>query len=296
MSSFIETIPGEYLAVASSLVYAGTLVSIRRGMVGSTPMAALLIVNSIVAMGGLAGAAFRGTLFTVALAPFFWFALVGLLGQGIGTLTYYNGIDRMGVGRATAIQSSSPLWGAIFAILVLGERPGMAVLVGTVAIVGGVVLLAVPEDWDGKGGWIQSALIYPLISSVAYAFVPIFAKIAFSFQKSPYLGFGVAFSVGTLTMLMGTRIFPTGGRIRMNPKSFGIFVGAGVLNLLGAIFFWIAIVGGKVTVVLPISRLYPLWVLILGALFLGKLERITARVVTAGVLVVVGGVLTVAFG
>lgn len=296
MSNFIETIPGEYLAVASSLVYAGTLVSIRRGMVGSTPMAALLTVNSIVAMGGLAGAAFRGTLFTGTLAPFLWFSLVGFLGHGIGNLTHYTGIDRMGVGRATAIQSSTPLWGAIFAILVLGEHPGMAVLVGTVAIVGGVVLLAVPEKEDIRSGWIQSALIYPLISSVAYAFVPIFAKFGFALQKTPFLGFGVAFSAGTLTMLIGTRIFPTGGRIRMNPKSFGIFLGAGVLNLLGSIFFWNALVGGKVTVLLPISRLYPLWVLILGAIFLGKLERISARVVIAGALVVAGGVLTAAFG
>ena len=296
MTNFIEGIPGEYLAIASSLVYAGTLVAIRRGMVGGTPLAALLTVNSIVALGGLVGAALRGTLFTVALAPFLWFAVVGFLGQGIGTLTHYTGIERMGVNRATAIQSSTPLWGAIFAILVLGERPGPAVMAGTVAIVGGVVLLAVPEKWNAKGGWSHRALIYPVISSVAYAFVPIFTKFAFALQQTPFLGFGVAFSVGTLTMLAGARILPGGGKIRMSPGSFGLFAGAGVLNLLGSIFFWNALVRGEVTVLLPISRLYPLWVLILGAMFLGNLERLTARVVLAGAMVVAGGVLTVAFG
>ncbi len=78
----VEGFRDEHLAIASSLLYAGTLVSIRRGMLGGTPFAALLTVNSIVALGGLAAAAVRGTLFTTALIPLLWFALVGFLPRG----------------------------------------------------------------------------------------------------------------------------------------------------------------------------------------------------------------------
>ncbi|MEE9256118.1 MAG: DMT family transporter [bacterium] len=284
----------EHLAIASSLLYAGTLVSIRRGMLGGTPFAALLTVNSIVALGGLAAAAVRGTLFQAALIPLLWFALVGFLAQGIGTLTHYTGIERMGVSRSTSIQSSTPLWGTIFAVFALGERPGPVVIAGTLAIVAGVVLLAVPEKREGEEGWFQGALIFPLISSVVYAFVPVFAKFAYAYQQTPMLGFGVAFAAGTLPMLAGRRILPGGGDIRAAPVRGCLFAGAGVLNLGGSILFWSALVGGDVSILLPISRLYPLWVLILSAVFLGGLERITPRVVLAGGMIVSGGVLITA--
>jgi drug/metabolite transporter (DMT)-like permease len=286
---FLSGIRDEHLAIASSLFYAGTLVSIRWGMMGGTPFAALLTVNSIVALGGLGAAAARGTLFTTTLIPLMWFALVGFFAQGIGTLAHFTGIERMGVSRSTSIQSSSPLWGAIFAVLALGERPGPVVIACTLAIVAGVVLLAVPEKRGGEEGWFQGALIFPLISSVAYAFVPVFTKFAYAYQQTPLLGFGVAFAAGTLTMLAGRRILPGGGEIRATPGSLAIFAGAGVLNLAGAVLFWSALVGGDVSILLPISRLYPLWVLILSAVFLGGLEKITPRVALAGAMIFSGG-------
>jgi uncharacterized membrane protein len=54
-------------------------------------------------------------------------------------------------------------------------------------------------------------------------------------------------------------------------------------------------VSGDVIIILPISRLYPLWVLILSALFLGRQEKISIRIVMAGGMVVSGGVLVTVF-
>ncbi len=103
---FISEAWGVRLAVASSFFYAGTLVTIRAGMRGGTPFAALLTVNTIVALGGLSIAAARGTLLASAPAPLLWYAAAGVLGQGAGALAHFTGIERMGVGRASAIQSS----------------------------------------------------------------------------------------------------------------------------------------------------------------------------------------------
>ncbi|MBT3349756.1 MAG: DMT family transporter [Nitrospinaceae bacterium] len=287
----IYGIRGEYLATISSLLYAITLISIRAGMAGGTPFAALLTVNTIVSIGGLTVAAIRGTLFSTALAPVLWFVVTGICAQGIGTLTHYFGIERMGVSRATAVQSITPLWGVLFAFVVLGERPGIAVISGTVAIVAGVVLLSLPEKRFEEGGWVQRAVLFPLVSSVVYAFVPIFAKFAFAYQQTPVLGLGVAFGSASIVMFLVRRKIPGGGVIQANSRSFGFFVLAGVMNMVGAIIYWSALVAGSVSTILPISRLYPLWVLVLGALFLGRMEKISIRVVLAGVIVVFGGVL-----
>lgn len=291
----IYGIRGEYLATISSLLYAITLISIRAGMAGGTPFTALLTVNSIVSVGALTTAAIRGSLFSTAFVPLLWFALIGFLAQGIGTLTHYIGIERMGVSRATSVQSITPLWGVLFAFIVLGERPGVSVIAGTVAIVAGVVLLAAPEEEGSKSGWMQGAVLFPLVSSVTYAFVPILAKFAFVYQQTPVLGLGVAFGAASITMFLGRKKIPGGAVIQATPRGLRFFALAGVMNLLGAIVFWSALVGGDVSIVLPISRLYPLWVLILGAAFLGRAENISIRVVLAGVMVVFGGVLITAY-
>lgn len=285
--------PVALLPVGSSLLYAGTLVILRRGMQGGTPIAALLTVNTVVAIGGLAIAFVRGTLFTTELEPLLWFIVIGFFGQGIGTITHYIGIERMGVSRSTSIQAATPLWGVTMAVIILGENPSAATMLGTLGIVGGVILLAVPEGRAGGsfGGWFRSELIFPLISSVVYAFVPVFTKLAYAHQSTPMLGIGVAFATGSLTMLAGRKLIPGGGRIRAAGWSFRLFLLAGVLNLLGAILYWGALVIGEVSIILPVSRLYPLFVVILSALFLGNLERITRRLVFAAGLVVAGGLL-----
>jgi drug/metabolite transporter (DMT)-like permease len=146
MSGLIpDNLPIELLPVGSSLLYAGTLVVLRQGMRGGTPLAALLTVNTLVAIGGLGIALIRGTLFSTTLTPLLWFIVIGFFGQGIGTITHYIGIDRMGVSRSTPIQSATPLWGVLIAVIVLGEEPSAMTILGTLGIVGGVMLLAVPE-------------------------------------------------------------------------------------------------------------------------------------------------------
>lgn len=47
--------------------------------------------------------------------------------------------------------SASPIWAVFFAMVVLGENPGAAVMVGTVLIVLGVCLLSWPEAGDAPG-------------------------------------------------------------------------------------------------------------------------------------------------
>lgn len=288
--------PVELLPVVSSFCYAITLVILRRAMIAGTPLAALITVNSIVSLGGFVIAALRGTLLEVELTPFLWFAITGFLGQGIGTITHYTGIERMGVSRSTAIQSSTPLWGTAIAVLVLGEDPSGSTLLGTIAIVTGVMLLAVVEGGKGAGlrGWLQGAVIFPVISSLTYALVPVFAKLAFVHQNAPFLGYGVAFGAGSLTMLAGRRLLPGGGRIEAEGWGYRLFAIAGVFNFFGATVYWYALTIGDVSIILPISRLYPLFVLVLSAAFLGKLERITARLVFAASLIVAGGVLVTA--
>ncbi len=289
--------PGEMMAVGSAFLFSLTLIVLRYGMRSGTPLAAVLVINVIVGVGGLTASLFRGTLQTSGLAPIFWFAVGGAIAQGVGTITHVIGIERLGVSRSTLIHSSTPLWGVLFAIVALGERPTTLVLLGTVCIVGGVSLLTFPGEDEVRdfGSWFRGALIFPLVSSLAYAFLPIFSKFAFAHQKTPMAGVAVAYAAGTVVLLAGKRLLPGGGEVRATRQGLLWFALAAGINVLAAALFWTALMVGDVSTVLPLSRLYPLFVVFLSYFLLGKMERITGRIVLAAVLVMTGGVLIFAF-
>ena len=55
--------------------------------------------------------------------------------------------------------------------------------------------------------------------------------------------------------------------------------------------FWTALMMGEVSIVMPLSRLGPLWAVLWSYLFLGRIERVTFRIFFAASIIVAGGVL-----
>jgi drug/metabolite transporter (DMT)-like permease len=288
---------GIVLPILTSMAYACTLVCMRQAMRSGTPLAGVLTLNPIVALVGFTVAFFRGSLQTTTWEAPLYFMAAGVVGQGMGQLSFYMGIERMGVSRATPIQSSTPIWAVLFAALFLSERPTLAVWAGTVLIVLGISLLSLAEvrERGRPGGGGRGALLYPILSSLLYALVPIFMKQGFALQKTPFLGIGCAFLTGTFVVLAGRPLVPGGGKIQADGRAMRIFLVASVTNTLAAAFFWTALTIADVSLVLPLSRLVPLWVVVLSYFFLGHLERLTWRVALSAALVVAGGVLVSAF-
>lgn len=132
----------EFLAVATSFSYSITLISVRRAMTTGSPLMSIIVLNSLVSTAGLTTALVLGTLAETNARALGWFALTGMAGHGTGSLIFFSAIERLGVSRATAVHSSAPLWGVVFAVIILGEQPGGYVLLGTLGIVGGVFLLS----------------------------------------------------------------------------------------------------------------------------------------------------------
>ncbi len=288
---------GVILPILTSMAYAVTLICLRQGIRSGTPLAGVLTINVLVSAFGIAAAWARGTLQASSLTPLLWFMAAGYLGQGIGQITFYAGIERMGVSRATPVQSATPIWAVLFAFAFLGERPGLAVWAGTFAIVAGVALLSLGEEGEARGRarGSRGGLVYPIVSSVLYALVPIFAKAAFAHQKTPFVGLGFAFLGGTLILLAGRPLLPGGGKVRADGRAMRWFLLAALSTAAAASMFWTALTFADVAIVLPLSRLVPLWVVALSYFFLGGLERITWPVALAALAVVAGGVLITAF-
>lgn len=298
MADVVRTIGlGELFALSASFTYAITLVCLRQGLRSGSPLTAILFSSFFIATVSLAVTYMRGSLRASTFAPLFWFFLAGAVGQGLGNLNSFIGIERLGVSRSATIASSAPLWGAFFAVLVLGERPGAAILGGTVLIVAGVGLLATAEEPGRRGlrGWRQGGLLFPLAASLSFASIPIFNKLAFAHQKTPVVGVGVSFAAAGVTLLLGGLLLPAKGNFRVDRRALFWFGLAASGHLVSSILLALAYMIGNVTTTLPLGRLAPLWVLLLSYFFLGELERINWRVVLAAALVVGGGVLITVF-
>lgn len=286
----------EILAILSSVTYAVSQALVRLGMRNATPFGAALVVNGCTAAGGIILSLRDGTLLASTFWPLFWYAMIGVVGPGIGRLFGYIGIIRIGLSRSITISSSTPIWGIAFAALILREAPGPGIILGTLAIVAGVVILSpTGGERERLGGWFQGALIYPVICSLAYALPPVFSKLAYAHQRTPYVGMAVAFSVGNLTILAFKAISPGRVRLSIGRQAWRWFLLGGACSCLSSILLWNAILTGSVSTTLPLSRMVPLWVLLISYFFLGQIERITRRDVAATLLVAAGGALITAF-
>lgn len=288
--------PGELLAIASSITFSVAQTFLRQGMRSVSPLAAALIVNGIVSLGGFVMSLLNGTLFTSKAEAIFWYAAVGAAGPTIGRYCYLVGVSRIGLSRSVPISSAAPIWGTFFAILILGETPTTMVVLGTLGIVIGVSILGIQDDKSQSfKSWFRGALIFPLVASLAYAIAPIFAKLAYTHQMTPSVGMAVSFATANGLLLLTKPILPGQSDIRGKKRGLIWVGGAGAIGICSSFMLWTAFTMASVSTALPLSRIAPIWVLILSYFFLGKLETINRKTVLATVCVVAGGVLITAF-
>ena len=91
-------------------------------------------------------AAIQGGVTLDGLAPFL---LAGAIAPGLSNLFITVAIREAGASRASVAFGTAPLFAVTLAVLVFGERPGPAVLVGALLIVGGGVALALEPERPG---------------------------------------------------------------------------------------------------------------------------------------------------
>ena len=290
---------GEAVALASSFIYSAALVSFRRGLRSASPLCGVLVTNAVASVLLLGFAFFLGTLQASTLKPVLWFMLAGCLGQGMGHLASYTAIQRIGVSRTSPVQASAPIWAVFFAALVLGERPGPAVLLGTVSIVAGVALISMGEGREvargGMGREFRRALVLPVFASFMYAAMPVTAKIGFAEQNTPFAAVGFAYLAAFFFLLGAKPFLGEGGGIRADGRGVCWLLVGAVFSSTATSLLWYALTFSDVTVVLPLSRTAPIWVVALSFVFLGDMERINARLCGAAGLVVLGGFLITRF-
>ncbi len=217
------------------------------------------------------------------------FVGVGLFQPGLTRLLTYKGIDTLGVAVTDPIRATTPLFSAMLAIIFLDEKITPPIVAATLMIITGITLLS----WRSGAMKLAGSAVflwYPIAASVLAGASQIVRKVGMAAVPHPFLAAAVtATSSFVISILTLGYVEKSKETWKMNRKCFGWFLAAGVTVSLAMVCIYYALDLGKVSVVIPLSSTGPFFSLILTALFLRDVERVTLRVVCSAALIV-GGV------
>ena len=230
------------------------------------------------------------------------FAFVGVV-QFLGSRhLFYRGVALIGVARATALGGGSPIIGSFLAVLFLGEIVTLSLASGILAVVIGTTII-VSADFDTALAPHQSSstnfisqsklgFISIIASSFFYSAVQVFVKNLLGGDVSVFAGSFIALASGAFILLIGTaKNFKRNYDVSRQHLLL-IFV-AGMLASNGLVLSFLALERTPVVLVSPIIGITPLITLVLAAIFLRELEKLTFKVISGSIIVVVGVILVV---
>lgn len=273
----------ELLSLVTAFCYGLNAVLIRKGMKNSNPLTGTFVAAlvQVLIMLGLT-ILFPSTLSWIGIA---FFVAAGILAGTLGRLTNYMSIERLGVPISASIIGSSPLFSMFFAILLIGEEVTMAVLIGTVLVVVGIIFTRIRKD---EGNITKSSFILPLLAATFYGASSPVRKIGLNILPEPVLGSLVG-AVATFVFFSAYFVTDSGrNTLKLHKDSISYFTVSGVIVSIGWISMFTAQMAGSVSVVSTLIATNPLFSLVLSLILLRGTEEIHWRTIVGCIIIVVG--------
>ena len=252
-----------------------------RGALVSIPSTTLLYC--ILALFLFRGEGWNATAFTI-------FVVVGLIFPALVTFLNFASNRLTGPTVAGTISSTTPLFAVLGAILFLGEPLSPAAAAGTAAIVLGVVALT--ARGAGPRSWAAWVILLPLAGAAIRGGAQAAVKGGLVLWPDPFIAALVGYCVSSVTVFAANRAFVPRTNTAIDRRGIFWFIAVGICNGLGVLAMYAALNRGQVSVVSPLVATYPLFTLLLSALFLRE-EKFGVRVLL-GVALTVAGVVVLA--
>jgi drug/metabolite transporter (DMT)-like permease len=262
-----------------------------------------LLISAVVLAGASLATEDITVLFSAPISALFNFGLAGLLHFAIGW-TFLNGSQkRIGAARTGALIGTTPLFGALLALVTLNEALNVIALAGIAFIVAGVYVTSDPVGKSkANGGNAQldrdwRSLLIALGAPLCWAISPIFIRYGLDGLDSPLLGV----TVGITASAVGYGVALVVYRLRSPPQTISsealtLKIVAGVLVGLSTWARWIALDFTAVATVLALSLVSVPTVNLLTPLVVDRqVERVTSKVWLGSALIVGGALILILF-
>lgn len=243
------------------------------------------------------------------------FALAGFFSTYLGRWLLYDSVVRLGPSRASAFQSSNPMFTVFIAYFVLDERLGGTDLVASTAILFGLFLAShrpqelVPQgaeatrpsadgrenakNNDGRrllGTIISSGGLLALLGAFSYAVGNVLRGVAIESWNEPVLGVLVGAMAGLIAYsVLGSGARNVGQRLsRADRDGLRLFLCSGMLTVVAQACMVGAMRYMPVSVVTLITLSTPILVLPIGYFVLRNRERLLPRTALGSAIILAG--------
>lgn len=219
------------------------------------------------------------------------FVVIGLFRPFLTANLALAGIRRLGPTLASTLASTTPVFAAVFGIVLLGETLTWPLALGTAAIMAGVMTLTMGRRvTSARPVW---ALALPVGAAALRSLAHALSKIGLESIPSPYFAGLVGFSVSATVAIAAHNSRRPRQPIPWRAPGLGWFVAAGTIIGMSILSLNTALHLGQIVVVVPIVASSPLFTLLLSVLLFRK-EVLTGRIFLAVALVVPAVVLIAA--
>ncbi|MDP7166822.1 MAG: DMT family transporter [Nitrospinota bacterium] len=291
MFELFSSIPPEYRALLGSFFFACNQILVRKLTDRTSPLTVTIMTNFWMSVTALflipLSDSFEGNFLRALL----FFVGVGLLGQATARYLAYSSNKIIGVSRTNTVVAGSPIGASLMGVVILGERPAPEAGFGIILIVVGLIFMTSER---GEGRQPLKSYTFAFVAMLAFSVTPYLRKGGMLALSAP--AFGVIFStiIANSTLLATSRAMPGPHKFRLNRSMALASIPAGVFGMAAAINFWTALRDGPLTIISPLIRMTPIFVLLLSMILLRGKEIITKRLVLATLIVVVGAALITA--
>jgi drug/metabolite transporter (DMT)-like permease len=281
------------LAAGAALSFGALAVTIRLALGPNVDAEAASLVTTVIACLVCAVLAVaKGDFSELAWRDTWPFFATGLFAPGISQILFTRAVGVIGPSRTAILVGISPVLSAVIAVAWLGEPVHLALVLGTLLVVGGGTLLVS----DRRGPLTLLSLGIGLGVSAAVLFAVRDNLVRWAARGNEVPGFVAATASlvsATLVILLVVVLRPdAANRLR---RALRPFVLSGLVYGVSYGCLYSAFDRGRVTVVAPLVATESLWAVLISILVLRRSERIGPRLLLAAALVVGGGALISGF-
>ena len=297
-------------ALNAAFFFAAADIFLKRSLQFTSPTMAPLITAPVQWLLFTGFCLYAGAFAELKTAALPWFMAAGFMNSVSFLFLFLLAIQRIGVARAAPLKGCSPIFTAIFAFAILGERLAALQYLGIALAVAGLFVIT-SEGWGrgprpagvpapdrtagdgnppaGKAGSERVGFFVSILAGAALGIGAVLVKIGLAITPSPLLAAWTGSSMAVLFFPFLALCFPMGERRGIRLGALRWLIPAGAVAATAIYSLILAIHLGEVSIVTTLYQTSPLMVLVLTVIFLRRLERVTPRVVLGALLTVGGG-------